>query len=241
MFLGFLIGAVATSAIGWAVAYFAPGLLARLFPRGPVRVHVEVDPARMYAGAPPWVGSRYVFREGTAIEEVGMPPTSDCREWRDWAHARGACDGDRTEIRVTIQGLAESVVLIDGLKVATVSREQPSGLAIRCEVGGADITPRHLTVDLDWDPAVVTFADGGGDPSLPFTFTLGRSEVEIFHIVARSSTVRCQWIAELLLIVDGRRQVFRVSDEGRPFSTCATTGLTSYGWNRDQWIPRESE
>jgi len=60
--------------------------------------------------------------------------------------SRGAFDGDSTEVRITLQGLAESTVLVDGLHVMPIERVQPTGNCFACPVGGADI----LRVALLW-------------------------------------------------------------------------------------------
>ncbi|MCA1702130.1 MAG: hypothetical protein LC808_02215 [Actinobacteria bacterium] len=232
--MGVLIGVALTTVVVWVVNHFLPGVFGALIKRLPVRVHVEVDPANMYAGAPNWVGSSWVLPSALDPEMLGDPPTSVCRDWRPWMWPKGAFDGDYTEIRVTLQGLGESTVLVDGLLVTPIERVQPVGNCFACPVGGADITPRSVVVDLDSDPGVVTYADRDGGTDR-FTFTLSRGEVEVFHIRARANSFRCRWTATLLLIVDGRRQTIHVDDDGEPFRTSATKGLPRWAWYGDRW------
>lgn len=234
--VGVVIGVGLTTIVGWLVSHLAPGVFAALIKRPPVRIHVEVDPANMYAGSPNWVGSSWVLPPELAPDELGNPPTAICRDWRSWMWTKGAFDGDYTEIRVTLQGAAESTVLVDGLRVFAIEHSQPVGNCVACPVGGADITPRSILVDLDWDPGVVTYSDDGGAAGDRFTFALSKGEVESFNIRARTAQFRCRWTATLLLIVDGARQAIHLDDDGEPFRTSATNGLPRWTWSGDDWM-----
>lgn len=224
-FAGALIAALA----GWLVMHFAPGVLARLVRRPPVLVHVELDPANMYAGMPNWVGSAWVLPDSISPESLGVPPTGVCRDWREWMWPMGAYDGWYTELRITLQGNVDSTVLVDGLRVNVLDRGAPSGHCFMCAVGGADIQPRSVNVDLDWS-GVVTYSDSGGDPVGRFTFTLSKGEVETFHVRAEAKAVQCSWTADLLLIVNGERRTVHLDADGEPFRTSATEGLPAWTW-----------
>jgi len=233
--VGVLIGVALTTSVAWLVNHFAPGVFASIVKRPPIRVHIEVDPANMYAGAPNWVGSGWVLPTDVDVDALGDPPTGICRDWRTWLWPKGAFDADFTEIRVTLQGAADSTVLVDGLRVMSVDRSEPIGNHYLCPVGGADITPRSVVVDLDWDPGVVTYTDDSGEGGEHFSFTLAKGEVEIFHVRAQSTEYRCEWTAELLLIVDGKRQTIYLDDDGQPFRTCASRDLPTWTWWGDRW------
>lgn len=233
--IGVLIGVALTTAVVWLVNHFAPGVFASLIKRPPVRVHIEVDPGNMYAGAPNWVGSGWVLPPEVDATALGVPPTNICRDWRPWMWPRGAFDGDYTEIRVTLQGVADSTVLVDGLRVTSIERSEPRGNHFLCPVGGADITPRSIEVDLDWDPGVVTYSDESGEAEGLPTFTLSKGEIEVVHVRAQTTQFRCSWTAELLLIVDGQRETVYLDDDGEPFRTSATGELPTWTWWGDRW------
>jgi hypothetical protein len=139
---------------------------------------------------------------------------------------RGAYDGWYTELEITLVGASSATVVLDDLRVKTVSRREPTGIALNCLVGGADITPRSLVVDLDFEPGVVTYEDDGGEPAGAFSFSLVKGEVERFHVRA-STSARVEWTAELLLLVDGRRQTIALTDNGQPFRTIWPEGPAS--------------
>lgn len=174
----FLLGVFTAAVVAWLVNRLAPDIFARLFPQPPVHVHVETDPAIIYAGAPNWVGSGWVIPGAHDPVELGPAPTDVCRDWRSWMKPRGAYDGWETELKITLVGASPATVVLDDLRVKTISRREPTGIALNCLVGGADITPRSLVVDLDFEPGVVTYEDDGGEPAGSFAFSLAKGEVE---------------------------------------------------------------
>lgn len=229
------ISAFVGALIAWAVAYFAPGAWSRLIRRPSVYVHVEKDPAIFYAGGPNWDASLFVLLDLADPSDVGEPPRGPCRDWRSWLWPIGAYDAERTDLHVTIQGAADSTVLIDGLRVTSISRRPVSGFCLLCPVGGADATPRSVNVDLDWDPGVVTYSDAGGEPTGRFAFTLTKGEVETFHIVATAGQAACSWVAELFLVVNGRREVVQIDDDGDPFRTSGVGSIPTFVWSGSDW------
>ena len=116
-----------------------------------------------------------------------------------------------------------------------IKRAAPIGIEIRCPVGGASASPRAVWVDLDWDPGVVSFTESGGDNSGPFLFTLAKGEVETFLVIAQATVAAVSWVAELLLVVDGRRVTQRLDDNGAPFRTSGSQDLPAYYWDGSVW------
>lgn len=141
-----------------------------------------------------------------------------------------------TVLNVTLQGAADSTVLVDGLSVLVVSQDEPIGNAFVCPVGGASGSARSINVDLERD-GVVTHTADGGEPANKFSFTLTRGEIETFHITARAERARCEWTAELNLIVDGKRRTVYIDDDGQPFRTCGAEGLPQWRGSTNRWVP----
>lgn len=216
-----------------------PGVWATLANVPELFVHVEANPSVIYAGLPEWIGGAYVVPTELTTSVIDRPPHGGCREWRSWLWALGAYDGGNSEVRVTLQGNANNTVLVDGLLIQVIERNDLEGHLLQCPVGGADVRVRSLQADLDLEPCVVNFRDDLGEFSAPFAFTLARGEVEVFHITA-STTRRCLWTAELLLIVDGKRRRMYIDDDGQPFRTSGIDGLPTSTWSvRDQdWLHR---
>jgi hypothetical protein len=146
-------------------------------------------------------------------------------------------DAGITKLRLTLIGDESTTVVIDALRVAvTNKRDALDGAYIVCTVGGADITTRHIAVDLDlFGEPTTRYVRDGGESTGRFGFQLARGEVEIFNIEARAESSYCEWVAELFLLVDGKRQTISISDEGRPFRTTAPSGLEMLHWTDDRW------
>lgn len=233
---GVLAGALLSSVVAWAVAYFAPGIWKKLARRPPLIVHVETDPAIMYAGQPNWDG--FAFVSDRIPSHIGQPPGPVCREWRRWISGAGIFDADRTELRVSLLGKTDSTVLVDGVRVISLARGSPHGTKYMCPVGGAEGSPRRLELDLDWNPGVVRFVAAGDEPTGPFLLTLARNEVEVLLIEARASRAAVEWTAELLFLVDGKRMTVELNDAGGPFRTSGTDGLPTLMWTGTDWEQR---
>jgi hypothetical protein len=198
-------------------------------------VNAETDPAIFEAGEPPWIGYGFVFPQ--AEVNLGPPPSGNCQEWWTWARERQGVDADITKVRLTVIGDSDVTVVVQALRVAVVKRTEPlEGRFVVCTVGGADLVVRHLDVDLDsFAEAVVSYVEAGGDPSGRFSFQLKRGEAEAFNIEARAGHHYCEWVAELYLLVDGKRMTVAISDEGRPFRTTAASHLPPLHWTGTTW------
>jgi hypothetical protein len=237
--ISYVVVAVAAAAIGWLVAHLMPGLWRKVTHAPDVFVHIEVDPSRIYAGAPEWVGASFVLPSEAMTLITDRPTDGGCRQWRSWLWPLGAYDADTTEIRVALQGNANTTVLVDGLLIQVIERSDPQGHVLRCPVGGADITVRTLQADLDLEPCIVNYRDDAYQFTKPFAFTLSPGEVEVFHITA-TTTQRCLWTAELQLVVNGQRRTEYVDDDGQPFRTSGSGELPASVWSvrQHKWLDR---
>ena len=145
--------------------------------------------------------------------------------------------GSYHKVRLTVIGDSDVTVGVQGLRVAVAKRTEPlEGGFVVCTVGGADLVVRHLAVDLDsFAEAVVSYVEAGGNPSVRFSFQLKRGEAEAFNIVARAGHHYCEWVAELYLLVDGKRMTVAIADDGKPFRTTAASHLSPLHWTGNTW------
>ncbi|MDQ3147675.1 MAG: hypothetical protein M3R01_12230 [Actinomycetota bacterium] len=105
--------------------------------------------------------------------------------------------------------------------------------SVTCGVSGADVTPRRAEDQLSgFDPPTFSWIDEGGDVIGAPTFSLSGSEVEMLHIWAYVEDEWVEWTAELLVLVDGHRQVIEISEGGQPFATSGSAGAAS----QHRWI-----
>jgi len=231
-----VVGAVVGTVVGWMGNEFLPLLWRRIRQRPPVIVHVETNPAIFEAGLPPWIGYGFVFPGEVS---PGPPPSGPCQDWWAWAREHGGVDAGTTKLRLTLVGDDRVTVLVDALQVTIMHQTSPlAGSYAICPVGGADISTRHIAVDLDGSsqPMTTYIKDGGGSAGR-FAFQLAAGQVEVFNIEARAEFSYCEWQAELFLLVDGQRKTIVIDDDGRSFRTTAASDATMLSWTDGQWVP----
>jgi hypothetical protein len=230
--LAALLGAV----FGWAANQFLPGIYRHITRQPAIHVFVETDPAIIWAGAPSWVGASYLVADTAGLR---APPSNFCPDWYGWLRDRGAIPGGMTEAEITLTAGTDLTILLDGIRAKVVRRGRPPDwINLRCAVAGADITPRHISIDLDtFDPLTTSFVDESGGLMKTPRLTLSRGEAEKFYVMAQAPADDVEWTAELLAIVNGKRRIFAIDDNGKPFRTCATEGLPTHEWYGTEWQP----
>lgn len=225
-----VLGAVVGFAVGAVLgAVFAPPLRSleslsrRLWRRPALSVHVERDPSVMWAGDPDWVGfARYFPDEAVVPDQV--PAQRD--DWLKRMRDLGGLDAWTTMLSVTLQADADVAVVVEGLRVQSSQRPVTGGVVVIRGVGGADLVPRHFRIDLDWEPGVITFNSAGeNEPEEPPKLKMAPGDVERFHIWADATSGKHDWSVDLILLVDGRREVVPINDDGNPFVTVGAEGL----------------
>lgn len=223
--------------LGWLISYLMPGLIRFVTRRGPLDVHVEDDPANIWAGEPPWVGGRYVMPDG----DLPDPPGTFCPEWWAWAREAGGVDADETHLRVSLVGSTDVTIVIDGLRAKIHETSQVSGQVAQCAVGGPEGAPRHFQIRLDdFASPIVTYVDEFGEYASTPALRVAKGEVELLHIVALAEDARVEWTGELLAVVNGKRQVIPLRpSHGRHFVTSATEGLNARCWMGEGWSDPE--
>lgn len=204
----------------------------------PLIMHVETDPSVIWANMPPWIGAGFLVPPDA---DISSPP-KHCPDWRRWVRALGGVDQGVTNIRVTLTARRDLLVVVDAIRVKVHERRPvPPWRAITCAVGGADITPRRGEINLSmFDPPLVDWIDDGGDPTGMPTFSLSAGAAEILHLWATVDEEWVEWTAQLMVIVDGHRQVVEIADDGKPFVTTGSAGATSHHMRvagGDTWDP----
>lgn len=227
-----LLGAV----LGWAANHFLPGLWRQLTRRPPLHVFVETNPALIWAGSPPWVSTSYVVPDP---RNLGAPPSNFCPDWHDWLRDAGAVPGPSTEAEITLTASGDLTVVVDGFRTRIVRQgDLPPWTHLQCLAGGADIIPRHVRIDLEaFSPPTASFVDSGGSPIAAPKLSLSKGEAEKIYLIAEARYTDVEWTGELLVIVDGKRRVLTIDDNGKPFRTCGTEGLRTHRWVGTEWEP----
>jgi hypothetical protein len=225
--------------VGWAGTQFLPPLWRRITGRRPVDIHVETDPGVFLAGQPNWDAFGYILPYQPS--ELEPPPSEVCRDWHIWATKQAGIPAGWSRVRMTLSGHLDATVLVDQVRIRVHERRPRSqGAYVRCRTGGADAVPRGFTVDLDNDPPSVWPVSPGGDPAnAPLAVSVSKGEVEIFEVEARATRDIVEWTAELTVIVNGKRDLLRINDAGKPFVTAGTDGFSPLEWSGNEWQEAE--
>jgi hypothetical protein len=232
-------GIVAATAIAWGVTHALDSGSRALEDEPPVKIYLETDPARVYAGQPEW--QTYDFVSPSTLTTPPAPASSRCRDWRIWAHRFGAVDADETTAYLYVQARPDTAVVIDGLEVEVTSRREPlRGPSGHCAAGGAVGNPRLIDINLDRTPPGVLYAEAGDDypARRRILFRLRGSETETLQLRAHTRRCDCSWRARLHLVVDGEPHEITVDENGKSFRTSASRAAVRHlQWNEDRWRP----
>ncbi len=205
--------------------------------RNPLYVHIETDPSIIWAGYPPWIGAGYLVPPSA---HIGAAPSDHCPDWRNWIQSMGGVDALLTYVKLTLTARSDVTVVVDALRPRIAERRAvPAWRHLQCAVGGASITPRRAEVRFgDFAQPVFSWVDQSGDHVSAPSFSLSGSDVEELHLWAWSDREWISWTADLLLLVDGKRRVIAISDNGRPFVTTGVEGAVStHSWSSGAWTP----
>jgi hypothetical protein len=237
--LTYLGGLVLAAVVGSVVeAVFSPirHWLSGAFGWKPIHVHVERDPKIIWAEFPPWIEAMVWLPE-----QPTQDPPLDCRDWNEWASASGGCDAVKTTLRITVQAKENAAVLIESVLVDRAEGPEPykpvtTGVVAVCPVGGADVNPKRLDIDLEMDPPVGEWLDEDGQRLRERRqISLARRETDQFLVWAHAENGDHRWTLRLNLLVNGRRQTFTIDDGGKPFRTIGRHGLAAFTWYGDTW------
>lgn len=233
---GKALGAVVLATIGVVLTIVLPPLIERL--NDPVRVVVETNLDKIDVEGSPAEGS-YVIQK--PIEEVGDPPNGadDCLGRYAWAHALGGVDADRTGVRVVVEGRWSSPVIINGFHPRVVRPGAPLiGSHVTCPPKGGEVADvRFLAVELRKAGATYRYHPPKNDTHKSFAFTVSKGQTELFHINAQAIDCDCEWVADLELIVDGKKETVTITDDDdKPFRTTAFVNAKRYHWVNGKWV-----
>lgn len=228
---GIIVAAIISTAVGWGGAKGLDVLFeGSAAARGAVAVVVEANP-----GVVSGLEHDLMFGVLPGRADPAGSAGPRCAGFVPWVRSHGGIDGRRTLVRVIVQGVAPTPVLISGLAVRKQLVGPPlRGTPVFCAGAQGEVQIRTISVDLDTTPATVLYDFG----RRTFGFTLGQGQTEVLDIDAATSRSRIRWTMALQLVVAGRREEVPVSDDGRPFETTAlSAGAAAWAWESPQWLP----
>lgn len=221
-----------TGAVSWWVTQLLTEASAERKAQDPVSVSLETNPSRIGGASDQPINA--MFPGG----KMGGDPGPGCDGFRPWVVAQGGIDAGSTKVQIIVQGRVPDPVQISNFRVHVHRTSPPlTGTFVECPPA-AEAQFRAIAVDLDSTPPRVTYRSPSGNP---FGFTLKEGESETFNVIATAQRRYYEWFVELDLVVNGRRQTIRVSDNGKPFQT-NPAGSESWSWNySDGWIRDRSD
>ncbi|MFH9864331.1 helix-turn-helix domain-containing protein [Streptomyces sp. NPDC017202] len=180
-----------------------------------------------------------------------VPPPPVEQDAEVWAATQGAVHGRHTTVRISVQGLSSTAVVLEALHVRIVGRGDPAaGGAYAMGQGcGGDLTPRRFTVDLDADRPVARPKDGADIertvPAVHFPYRVSAEDPEVLLVDATTRAHDARWYLELDWSCQGRTGTIRIDDHGRPFHTTGIKGMPHYWYGTNDaggraWVPYDS-
>jgi hypothetical protein len=153
--------------------------------------------------------------------------------------------GRETNVRISVQGLSSTAVVLEALRVRVAGRTEPAaGNAYAMDQGcGGSITPRHFAVDLDKDRPIARSVAGNDAgtpiPAVRLPYRVSAEDPEVLLVTARTGGCDCRWYLELDWSSQGRQGTVRIDDHGRPFRTSAIEDLPRYTYDTSarRWAP----
>lgn len=225
----------ATAVIGWAVAFYAPGVASHKTEGPPIVTDVQDDP---FAVSTFNSLSVRMFLPSSAVSpRTRNPPINYCNGFHDWGRRLGSADVNTTHVRLIAQGATDSAVIITGLSARVLDRKAVNGLNVECPSQG-EAQIRVLTINLDsHNPSASYLMENRRSP---FGFTVKKGETEVFDVTASTSSSEItDWDLLLHLTVDGKEQSIEVQDGGKPFRTVAEHKGKWYDWS-GSWMGNQS-
>jgi hypothetical protein len=227
------IGALVTSSVGFLVNQFGPEVIEGLSGDPPFRFVVREDDD--------------AYTEGTVALPHGpptgaFPAAASCQEVRGWAMGKGGIDAGRTHLKISIEGLNRTPVLIESMRARVEGRREPiDDTLVACALEGL-IEVIGIGFDLDEQPSLARSIKQDGGLGRPFfersSITVAEGEILTLAVTAFAEQCFCQWRIEIDLVVEGERQTFVIDDNGQPFQTTAAVSLPSHRvvwWGGKEW------
>ena len=216
----------ATAVIGWAVAYYAPGIVSHRAEGPPVFTDVQDDPFTIdtFRNLP----IPMMLPASTVSRRTENPPVNWCSGFHGWGRNLGGADVYATHVRLIVQGATDKAVIVTGISARVLKHQPIHGLYVRCPTAGAaQIRALHMNLDSP-NPLAVYLVKGS---RTPFGFTLRKGETEVFDLTATThSTEMLEWNLVLYLTVDGQQQKIEIQDRGAPFRTISAQKVSWYAW-----------
>ncbi|AKC39914.1 Uncharacterised protein [Mycolicibacterium phlei] len=229
-------------AVGYGLGLATPygRKLLRLARKQPdLQIHVEHDPAIIFANAPHNTVGCPMFVPGST-DSLNPGGVRDAFSIRQWAVDHDGIPAGTDSVEVTLTAWEEVDAIVDAVTVNCREISIPAGIIVSGVVGGASIERRRLDIELSsFGPCAKYVAVN--DDSTNFSFKLssgGTAKIYMNVIEAPWSDEReraYEWTVDLHLLVNNKRRSITIGDNGKPFEFVRAPGGATVLWTGSGW------
>lgn len=218
--------AIITIVLNWLIPRLLDELWSAAAQGPPLRASGSRGPIRYYHQSS--TPQDYVFE--VEPETLPQAPPEWERDRSPWAYGLGAVDAERTEVQIVIEGRDAEGVVVRGLSIHVLEREDPIRGYVLRQIAGDLVDVRYADVDLDAEPPTIALRSGytEGEGNWDFPIKVTGSSPEVLHIFAGTKKCSCSWTAELSYTYKGEQDTITIDADGEPFRTTSTQNALEY-------------
>ncbi|WP_124712629.1 hypothetical protein [Mycolicibacterium nivoides] len=204
-----------------------------------LQIHVEHDPAIIFANAPRNTVGCPMFVPGSTVS-LNPGDTQDAFAIRQWALEHDGFPAITDSVEVTLTAWEKLDVVVDAVTINCRQIPIPDGIVVMAPVGGADIHRKRLNVELAAHGARAEYVPLNDD-STNFSFKLGSGDTAKIYLNVSAakwsseSERGYEWTADLHLLVNNKRKTITVGDNGTPFEFARRDAGPMTLWNGSEW------
>lgn len=224
---GIVTTAVLIPAVAWAAGWTGHWFTSEISPEKYLSAVINVpSPVNSCEGG----GEGWVFDKDPQ-HLPGVLPSDDKEAW---AAANRGIPASGNYVVVTLQGLDGHTVVVTGISVDVMSRiEPPHGTWPNTGAQCGGLKPYRFQANLDSTPVLVTavadegtVAEGQERRPVDLPHAVSRSDPEVWHLAAVTTTCTCEWAATLNWTSEGKQGHTDITNNGHPFRVAAATRAT---------------
>ena len=211
-------------------AYAVKTLLLDEEQAAPARLGVTVLPPGTFASAHPYapyyVVPRKRFRDPSKLTRLAR---NNLITRPESAVGKGALPGSPQIVRLSLRGVTDEPVTVDGVRARVISDARPLRGWFTASPGCMVQPVRRAKLNLDSPRAAARYVGANQRSSKTLSLKLGRSDEQVIELHAATRRHRVAWVAELTVRnQDGEPTTITVDDGGKPFRVTSTRSSRSY-------------
>lgn len=213
-----------------AGAYAVKTLLLDEEPAAPARLGVTVLPPGAFASAHPYapyyVVPRKRFRDPSKLTRLAR---NNLVTKPESAVSKGALPGSPQIVRLSLRGVTDKPVTVDGVRARVISDARPLRGWFTTSPGCMVQPVRRAKLNLDSPRAAARYVGADERSSRTLSLKLARADEQVIELQAATRRHRVAWVAELTVRnEDGDPTTITVDDGGKPFRVTSERSSRSY-------------